>query len=118
MAGLVWRKAFGQILPACPASQNPENAVDHFAPVTPWTPPAVGAAWRFWYERANDGPLFIGEFFTSSLCHVKSIANLFMRLLVVTRQSVVHRVTQDDEDEGESERRSGLCLVQGSTLRF
>ena len=60
MAGLVRRESLGQVLPACAAAQNPENAVQDFASIFPRSATSVFAARRWWNQRLDDCPLFIG----------------------------------------------------------
>jgi hypothetical protein len=80
MAGLVGREALGQVLPARAAAENPEDAVEDFARITPGSAAAIGPARRHWDQRFDESPLFVRQFFAS--CHAvdrSTTARGFMR---------------------------------------
>jgi hypothetical protein len=65
MAGLVGRKAPGQILPARAAAQYPKDAVEHLTGIPPGSAASIGAEWWRGNQRLNDGPWLVGQFFSS-----------------------------------------------------
>jgi hypothetical protein len=67
MAGLAGRETREQVLPAGTTAENPEDAIQDFARISPGPTTAVGATWGLWNKRLNDQPLLVGQFFAS--CH-------------------------------------------------
>jgi hypothetical protein len=67
VAGLIRREAVRQVLPLRAAAQNPEDAVEHLACITPRAAPPIGAASWFRNQGLDDRPLIVGQFFAP--CH-------------------------------------------------
>lgn len=61
MARLIRRVPCRHVVPRCPCSQYPEDAVEHLTERTRWTSSSAAASLRLGQELFNDFPLRIGE---------------------------------------------------------
>ena len=61
VTGLVWRISVQKIFPGSPRAQNPQDAIEHVAWITPWPSPAIGSLFGLRKKRLDKLPLFFGE---------------------------------------------------------
>ncbi len=61
VTGLIGRIPAREVFPGSSRAENPENAIEHIAWITPWPSPAVRSLLGLRKKRLNKLPLFFGE---------------------------------------------------------
>jgi len=67
MTGLIGWISIQKIFPGSTGPQNPQDAIEHIARVTPWPSPAIWASLRLRKKRLDELPLFFGKVHALSL---------------------------------------------------
>ena len=62
VTGLVWRVSIRKISPGSSRAENPQDAIEYVARITPWPSSAVRSLLGLRKKRLDELPLFFGEF--------------------------------------------------------